>query len=50
VGLAFQYRIDPAVVPEGAVVSALRRLLDLPTEAVVAGAGGHAPARRGAGP
>lgn len=31
IGLAFQHRIDPAVVPRGAVVGGLRRLLDLPT-------------------
>lgn len=30
VGLAFQYRIDPAVVPQSLVVDGLRRLLDLP--------------------
>ena len=30
VGLAFQFRLDPAVVPERAVVDGLRRLLDLP--------------------
>jgi len=31
IGLAFQHRIDPAVVPRSAVVGGLRRLLDLPT-------------------
>lgn len=31
IGLAFQHRIDPAVVPRCAVVGGLRRLLDLPT-------------------
>ncbi len=30
IGLAFQYRIDPAVVPQTTVVDGLRRLLDLP--------------------
>ncbi len=30
IGLAFQYRIDPAVVPQSLVVDGLRRLLDLP--------------------
>ena len=30
IGLAFQYRIDPVVVPQSTVVSGLRRLLDLP--------------------
>lgn len=30
IGMAFQYRIDPAVVSQAAVVSGLRRLLELP--------------------
>ena len=30
VGLAFQFRIDPAVISQGLVVSGIRRLLDLP--------------------
>ncbi|HEX2577483.1 MAG TPA: TetR/AcrR family transcriptional regulator [Aquihabitans sp.] len=30
IGLAFQHRIDPAAVPQAAVVGGLRRLLDLP--------------------
>ena len=32
-GLAFQYRLDPAVVPQQLVVDGLRRLLDLPPSA-----------------
>jgi len=31
IGLAFQYRIDPAVIPQHLVVDGLRRLLDLPS-------------------
>lgn len=30
VGLAFQFRIDPAVISQGLVVAGIRRLLDLP--------------------
>lgn len=32
-GMAFQYRLDPATVPQALVVSGLRRLLDLPATA-----------------
>src|SRR3954447_22787886 len=57
VGLAFQYRLDPAVVPERSVVDGLRRLLALPAASVAAtpapagtAASSNGNARRGARP
>lgn len=32
IGMAFQYRMDPAVISQGSVVAGLRRLLALPSE------------------
>jgi len=36
IGMAFQYRIDPAVISQDSVVAGLRRLLDLPAPATTA--------------
>lgn len=47
-GAAFQYRLDPTVIPRALVVDGLRRLLDLPVEPSLAAAA--APSLRAAAP
>ena len=46
-GAAFQYRLDPSVVPTALVVDGLRRLLDLPPlTSATSAAASAAPTRR----